>query len=1010
MTSLLALKMSRKSNTLPSVISNDEGGFTRVPYKLRCSSPAQDIVIIAKCPAKQTSRENRFDLLKSDDEEEEEAIALSIKDNHLIPFVDINGKLLKASTNNFNDMSQNTFAKILDSLKNYTVIVGKDVVASRTLVVEHSVRKEMSPKTRIFFEHLFGYYKMVCDSGLPFPGFRCGPGGSVSHRRPFMAGRLRAYLKEYAKKQTEAKINGRVVVDLNISSPSMTLKDPIMSNHRPFCVNQSKHVHDDSQSTDDGTAISLIHPEVGRDRERGQVFPKHAIRKNHMLFPRFTVKQGILIALTCLLMGYCSTIEAHAYSKRITKISHHGSVRGGTRGRDSDYSSNRMNHQGEEELSISSDYAQIKHDTMDNNNRPALLKDGHDDPTDNIGIMNRRGSEQVHSLIFPSRQLVVNKTMTDANIQYAAYQWVMNNTAALAQFGNIASWDTSRVSNMNDVFGYYNSYAGVNGSYWASSFNADLSKWNTSRVTTTGWMFLYASSFNGDLSQWNTSLVTNMESMFWGAYAFNGNLSHWDTSRVQIMYGMFASDAPCEPYSFNGDISLWDTSRVTDMTWMFQCASSFNGDLSQWNTNQVSDLSWMFYAASSFNCGLSKWNTSQVTSIDGMFYGAYAFNSNLSHWDTSRVQSMYGTFASDPPCASYAFNGDLSRWGTSRVSDATGMFQCASSFNSDLSQWDTSQVSSMHGMFYKASTFNTDLSKWNTGHVKDMIIMFYKASSFNGSISKWDTSQVTSMGGMFYGATSFNQVLCWNISKVNFSDYDSVNYPMFFGSSGSLSPASCLLTKNPTKRPTRKPSAWPTAFPTMNPTVRPTKKPSAEPSVQLTIRPSAHPTMKPTVRSTKRPTANLSVLPTSKPSVLVTKKPSTIPTDTMKKPTAKLSVQPTSKHSERPTKKPSVLLMRMPSARPTTKPPKKPSVRPSKKPSVRLTKKPTKKASVRPTKKPSKNSVRPTKKPSKRPTKKPSKKPTKKPSKKPTKKPSKKPTKKPSPNRPTKKPTSRFSA
>ena len=67
-----------------------------------------------------------------------------------------------------------------------------------------------------------------------------------------------------------------------------------------------------------------------------------------------------------------------------------------------------------EELSLSSDYAQIKHHTMYDNNRP-LLKDGHDDHTDNIGIMNRR-DEHVQSLKYPSRQLVVNNTMKPMSI------------------------------------------------------------------------------------------------------------------------------------------------------------------------------------------------------------------------------------------------------------------------------------------------------------------------------------------------------------------------------------------------------------------------------------------------------------------------------------------------------------------------------------------------------------------------------------------------------------------
>ena len=47
----------------------------------------------------------------------------------------------------------------------------------------------------------------------------------------------------------------------------------------------------------------------------------------------------------------------------------------------------------------------------------------------------------------------------------------------------------------------------------ASTFNCDLSQWNTAAVTDMSSMFLYASAFNGDLSQWNTAAVKPHHSM-----------------------------------------------------------------------------------------------------------------------------------------------------------------------------------------------------------------------------------------------------------------------------------------------------------------------------------------------------------------------------------------------------------------------------------------------------------------------------------------------------------------
>ena len=63
----------------------------------------------------------------------------------------------------------------------------------------------------------------------------------------------------------------------------------------------------------------------------------------------------------------------------------------------------------------------------------------------------------------------------------------------------------------------------------ATSFNGDLSKWDTRQVTDMFGMFYGATSFNGDLSKWDTRQVTNMGEMFLGATSFNGDLSKWDT-------------------------------------------------------------------------------------------------------------------------------------------------------------------------------------------------------------------------------------------------------------------------------------------------------------------------------------------------------------------------------------------------------------------------------------------------------------------------------------------------
>ena len=56
------------------------------------------------------------------------------------------------------------------------------------------------------------------------------------------------------------------------------------------------------------------------------------------------------------------------------------------------------------------------------------------------------------------------------------------------------------------------------------------------------YMFALADNFNANISNWDTSLVTNMNNMFWKAYVFNNGASSgvsttlsWNTSSVTTM-------------------------------------------------------------------------------------------------------------------------------------------------------------------------------------------------------------------------------------------------------------------------------------------------------------------------------------------------------------------------------------------------------------------------------------------------------------------------------------------
>ena len=82
--------------------------------------------------------------------------------------------------------------------------------------------------------------------------------------------------------------------------------------------------------------------------------------------------------------------------------------------------------------------------------------------------------------------------------------------AITSMYGVIANWDTSRVTNMENLF---KSLPNTLFPTW----NADLSNWDTSRVITMKNMFSPTtgsglSAFNSVLTAWNVGNVLNMES------------------------------------------------------------------------------------------------------------------------------------------------------------------------------------------------------------------------------------------------------------------------------------------------------------------------------------------------------------------------------------------------------------------------------------------------------------------------------------------------------------------
>ena len=150
---------------------------------------------------------------------------------------------------------------------------------------------------------------------------------------------------------------------------------------------------------------------------------------------------------------------------------------------------------------------------------------------------------------------------------------------------------------------------------------AELSTSCTTGLTALTNMFSGASSFNRDISIWDTSAVALMVSTFYGASSFNQNIGSWDTSSATVMVNMFYGAS-----AFNQDIGSWDTSSVSVMVNMFFGASAFNQDISSWQTGLVTNMVQMFSGASAFNQDLSLWQVNPQVVI------CSAFATGASSW------------------------------------------------------------------------------------------------------------------------------------------------------------------------------------------------------------------------------------------------------------------------------------------------------------------------------------------------------------------------------------------
>ena len=268
-----------------------------------------------------------------------------------------------------------------------------------------------------------------------------------------------------------------------------------------------------------------------------------------------------------------------------------------------------------------------------------------------------------------STDLVTTCDVSQFNSMYEAFK---NNTTFNQ---DISAWDTSNVTHMGSMF------------YGASSFNKDISNWNTSAVTDMVNMFRGATAFNQDLSDWDTSAVTNMRLMFYQAISLT-SVSLPQTGAVTNMHGMFSEASSLT------SVSLPETGAVTTMRYMFDSATNLTS-VSLPKTGAVTDMGYMFNKATSLT-SLSLPETGAVTDMIYMFYQATSLTS-VSLPETGAVTDMHGMFEGATSLTS------LTLPQTGAVTTMYSMMRGASSFAQDIRAWDVSNVSNFTYMFTDAT-------------------------------------------------------------------------------------------------------------------------------------------------------------------------------------------------------------------------------------------------------------------------------------------------------------------
>lgn len=186
---------------------------------------------------------------------------------------------------------------------------------------------------------------------------------------------------------------------------------------------------------------------------------------------------------------------------------------------------------------------------------------------------------------------------------------------------SVDQWGYINLKNSLSMFGYCPNLTTINDNYgqWCRNVN-----------TFENMFYKCFSLTELNVSNWNTSNVTNMNNMFINCSSLLSieGINNWDTSNVTNMGGMFSVENAIlddDMSITNLNISDWDVSNVTDMSNMFlKCTSLTSLNLFKWNIKNVNNMQGVF--------GTGIGNVPlDTSSYDGLLIGWSSLTPNLQN-------------------------------------------------------------------------------------------------------------------------------------------------------------------------------------------------------------------------------------------------------------------------------------------------------------------------------------------------------------------------------------------